>query len=113
MSKPDKDQVIAKFTAAYEAANGKAPIIEAKGGWYSVDGGKNMRLAALDELANELSGGAAEEASSVESEEPAASAETAPAPTLSEKKPATGGFSVKSFWIEHLDEQKPGSTAPR
>jgi hypothetical protein len=37
MSKLDKDSVLAKFTAAYEAANGKAPTIEAKGGWYSVE----------------------------------------------------------------------------
>ena len=43
MSKLDKDAVIAKFTEAYTAANGKAPQIEAKGGWYSVDGSKNMR----------------------------------------------------------------------
>ena len=54
MSKLDKDSVIEKFTKAYEAANGKAPTIEAKGGWYSVDGGKNIRLAQLDEMASEF-----------------------------------------------------------
>ena len=56
MAALDKDQVIEKFTKAYTAQNGKAPTIEAKGGWYSVDGGKNMRLAALDELADSMGG---------------------------------------------------------
>lgn len=32
MSKLDKEDVIASFTAAYVAANGKEPHIEAKGG---------------------------------------------------------------------------------
>ncbi len=59
MSKLDKDEVIANFTAAYQAANGKEPQVEAKGGWYSVDGGKNVRLAALVDMTAELSGGAA------------------------------------------------------
>jgi hypothetical protein len=50
MAKQDKDAVIENFTQAYTKANGKAPSIEAKGGWYSVDGGKNMRLAQLEEM---------------------------------------------------------------
>ncbi|MDU0355289.1 hypothetical protein RS130_16480 [Paraglaciecola aquimarina] len=49
MTKLDKDQVIENFTEAYTKANGKAPTIEAKGGWYSVDGAKNVRLAELQE----------------------------------------------------------------
>ncbi|SEA41913.1 hypothetical protein [Alkalimonas amylolytica] len=51
MSKLDKDQVIAEFTAAYKAAFGKEPQLEQKPGWFSVDGGKNIRLAELSELA--------------------------------------------------------------
>ena len=113
MSKLDKEQVIAKFTEAYTAANGKAPEIEAAGGWYSVDGGKKMRLAALDEMANELAGGAA----------PAKQAEAAP---KAESKPATkakpaakakpkkaGSFSVKAYWIEQVEARNPGSRSPR
>ncbi|MFT4929402.1 MAG: hypothetical protein ACI8WB_005535 [Phenylobacterium sp.] len=57
MSKLDKDTVLADFTAAFEAANGKTPEIEAKGGWYSVDGGKNLRLAAIADMTVELAGG--------------------------------------------------------
>lgn len=41
MSKLDKDQVLADSTAAYQQAHGKKPTIEAKGGWYSVNGGKS------------------------------------------------------------------------
>ena len=59
MSKLDKDQVLADFTAAYQQAHGKKPKVEAKGGWYSVDGGKNVRLAQLAEEAETLAGGKA------------------------------------------------------
>lgn len=115
MSKLDKDQIIAKFTAAYEAANGKAPEIEAKGGWYSVDGGKNVRLAALDDMADELSGG--KTANVEEAKEEAAPVVEAPkaAPKKAAKKSsaAKASFSVKSYWIEQLDRDKPGSIAPR
>lgn len=50
MSKLDKEHVIAEFTAAYKAAFGKEPQLEQKPGWFSVDGGKNIRLAELAEL---------------------------------------------------------------
>lgn len=40
MANLDKDEVVAAFTEAYKKANGKAPSIESKSGWYSVDGGK-------------------------------------------------------------------------
>ena len=118
MSKLDKDEVIAKFTEAYTAANGKAPQIEAKGGWYSVDGGKNMRLAALAEMAEEMGSGSA----------PEVKAEAATAPKAAEKKAApkksapkkaapkkakSAGFSVKAFWAEQLAAKNPGSRLPR
>jgi hypothetical protein len=116
MSKLDKDQIIAKFTQAYTAANGKAPEIEAKGGWYSVDGGKNIRLAELDTMADEMTkpakASAAKKADkpAVKAEKPAAKvAKTAPKPA---KKVAakSSGFSVKTYWAEQVE---PGSRAPR
>ena len=130
MSKLDKDQVIAKFTEAYKAANGKEPQIEAKGGWYSVDGGKNMRLAALEEMAGELAGGAApaEKPAKAEkkAEKPAKAAKKADAPAKAEKKAAapkkkpaakkkakTEGFSVKAWWADQVEARNPGSRAPR
>ena len=39
MANLDKDEVVAAFTEAYKKVNGKAPSIESKSGWYSVDGG--------------------------------------------------------------------------
>ena len=115
MSKLDKDAVIAKFTEAYTAANGKAPQIEAKGGWYSVDGSKNMRLAALDEMANELSGSsapAAKEEVKAKKEPKKTAEKKAPAKKKS-AKPANSGFSVKDFWKNQVLAKLPGSKAPR
>ena len=115
MSKLDKDEVIAKFTEAYKAANGKEPQIEAKSGWYSVDGGKNIRLTQLVEMTEELAGGtasASEEKAAAPKKEKAAKAEKkAPAKKAAPK--AKGGFSVKAFWAEKITDSNPGSTLPR
>jgi len=112
MSKLDKEQVIAKFTKAFQEANGKEPQIEAKGGWYSVDGDKNIRLAQLDEMAEQLTNG---DASKTESAATEAAPKKEPAPKA--KTPKTSKkhskFTVKGYWIEQLDADKPGSTAPR
>ncbi|CCQ11672.1 hypothetical protein PALB_25730 [Pseudoalteromonas luteoviolacea B = ATCC 29581] len=59
MSKLDKTEVLSAFEAAYEAKNGKKPEIVAKSGWFSVDGGKNMRLADVAALTEELTSGSA------------------------------------------------------
>lgn len=127
MSKLDKDQVIAAFTEAYTAANGKAPAIEAKGGWYSVDGGKNMRLADLNAMIAELSSSkpakktkvaedkpkkAAEKPKKAAESKPAAEKKVAKAPKKAKKK-AKSDFSVKAFWAENILEQNSGSKLPR
>ncbi|MCV2885352.1 hypothetical protein OE749_11670 [Aestuariibacter sp. AA17] len=113
MSKLDKDQVIAKFTEAYKAANGKAPSIEAKGGWYSVDGGKNLRLAALDELADEMSKGKGK-AATKESKPATKSSPAKPkAKKPVTKKKAKGGFSVKEYWAEKIQAENTGARKPR
>ncbi|MBT0587211.1 hypothetical protein [Alteromonas oceanisediminis] len=109
MASLDKEQVIEKFTLAYTKANGKAPSIEAKGGWYSVDGGKNIRLAQLDELADELAG-----TNQATSKKSTAKPASKPAAKKS-KKPASskGNFSVKAFWNEQIKDQNSGSILPR
>lgn len=56
MSKLDKEQVLADFSAAYKKAHGKAPKVEDNNGWYSINGDKNVRLAEVAELTAELSG---------------------------------------------------------
>jgi membrane protein involved in colicin uptake len=118
MSKLDKDSVLAKFTAAYEAANGKAPTIEAKGGWYSVDGGKNIRLAQLDEMADGMGAPApkkADKPAKADKPKVAAKADKPKAPAKAKakaKKPASS-FSVKDFYTKQIQETNPGAKAPR
>ena len=124
MSKLDKDTVIDDFTQAYTKANGKAPTIEAKGGWYSVDGGKNVRLAQLEEMTSELGSAAkpAKKAAAKPKAEKPAKAEAAPKKVAAKKpapkkakakKPAKGGFSVKDFYTQQILDANPGAKAPR
>lgn len=127
MSKLDKEQVIEKFTAAYKAANGKAPELEAKGGWYSVDGGKNMRLAQLEELADSLSDGNKTKAPAAKAEKavekkaapakekakPAEKKAAAPAKAKKAKKAKSSDFSVKAMWAEQLSNKDHQCRLPR
>jgi hypothetical protein len=116
MSKLDKDSVLAKFTAAFEAANGKPPTIEAKGGWYSVDGGKNIRLAQLEEMADGM--GAEPAPTKAKTEKPVkeekvetSKAEIAKAPTKTKKSAVS--FSVKDSYTKQIQEINAGAKAPR
>lgn len=128
MSKLDKDSVLAKFTAAYEAANGKTPTIEAKGGWYSVDGGKNIRLAQLDEMADSMGAPApkkakaekpAKETKAAKAEKPKAAAKAekpkaaVKAPAKAKAKKTGSSFSVKDFYTKQIQEANSGAKAPR
>lgn len=108
MSKLDKDKVIADFTAAYEKANGKAPEIEAKGGWYSVDGGKNVRLAQLKEMGDSLNG---DSSSAAKTQKKAAPKKAAPKKSAAKK--SSTGFSVKSFWADKITDENTGAILPR
>jgi hypothetical protein len=119
MSKLDKDSVLEKFTNAYQSANGKAPDIEAKGGWYSVDGDKNVRLAQLDEMADEL--GASESGAAKPTAKKAATPvekkvsakANKPVAKKPKAKKSKGEFSVKDFYIQQIRDVNPGSKAPR
>ena len=119
MSKLEKDQVLEQFTAAYTKANGNAPTIEAKGGWYSIDGGKNMRLAQVAELTAELSQQKAEtkvEAKPSKAEaKPAAdsAAKTKVPKKVVKKTKAKSSFSVKAMWASQIQANNPGSQPPR
>lgn len=119
MSKLDKTEVLAAFEKAYEAANGKKPEIEAKSGWYSVDGGKNMRLADLAALTEELASGKAP-AESAPAKKPAAKkAKAAPAPAVAKDKEYTvlnqtgEGFTAEEYWIKVLAEKDHDTRLPR
>ncbi|MGQ4275778.1 hypothetical protein ACQ5ES_01800 [Pseudidiomarina sp. E22-M8] len=136
MSKLDKDQVIADFTAAYKKAHGKKPTIEASSGWYSVDGGKNMRLAQLAEEAKTLGGSSKPAAKSAS--KPAAKTEKKPTAKAAKKpaakKPAakkspakklaaeksiakksatSGGLTARELWREKLEQGSSLSRLPR
>ncbi|WP_409423359.1 hypothetical protein [Pseudoalteromonas sp. RW-H-Ap-1] len=119
MSKLDKTEVLSAFEAAYEAANGKKPEITTKPGWYSIDGGKNLRLADVAELTEELSSGkttpkAAEKA-------PAKKTKTKPAaPVKAQKKaPFTviteneEGYTAEELWIVILARKDHDCRLPR
>lgn len=110
MTNLDKDKVITEFTNAYTKVYGKAPSLEIKSGWYSVDGGKNVRLAQLQEMTASLSTTFNDKAkSAATTKTPKKSNTSGNAPTSPK---SSGGFSVKQFWAEKLT-QEPGSTLPR
>jgi hypothetical protein len=126
MSKLDKNEVLAAFEKAFEAANGKKPEIVAKSGWYSVDGGKNMRLADLAEQAGELASGKAPEAKADAPAKPAAkkaatkkvAKKAAPVSPTKQKeytvtKANEQGYTAEEFWIVKLAESDHDTRLPR
>lgn len=114
MSKLDKDQVIEAFTAAYKAANGKEPQIEAKGGWYSVDGGKNVRLGQIQEMTDSLGSAPAPKVEEKKEEKAAAPKKAAKKPAAKKAaKKADKSFSVKDYWKAKLAEKDPNLKTPR
>lgn len=112
MSKANKEQILEEFTQAYQKAHGKTPEIEAKSGWYTVDGGKNMRIGQLEEMTKELSGQTSSGAASKKAAaKPKTDSKSKPAKKQSKK--ASSGFSVKDYYAKKLQDDKPGSTLPR
>ncbi|RUO25605.1 hypothetical protein CWE09_02420 [Aliidiomarina minuta] len=110
MSKLDKEKVIEEFSAAYKKANGKAPKVEDSNGWFSVDDGKNIRLAQLDEWRQELEGSS--------SKKPATSSKAtkakAPASkTKSKGKSSASGVTAKQLWREKLAQDARDCRLPR
>lgn len=126
MSKLDKEKVLAEYTEAYKKANGKEPNIEASNGWYSVDGGKNVRLAQLAEDAKSLASGSNAAKPAKAESKPAAkkpAAKKAPAKKAAAKKPAasksassakaSGGLTAKELWQQKLEQKASDCRLPR
>ena len=121
MSKLDKDKVLAEYEEAYKKAHGKKPTIEASNGWYSVDGGKNVRLAQLAEEAKTLAGGKTAEkkapAKKTESKKPASKASTTKKPAAkkapAKKSAASGGLTAKELWRQKLEQDATECRLPR
>ncbi|GAA4880789.1 hypothetical protein GCM10023333_13740 [Ferrimonas pelagia] len=112
MSKLNKEEVIAQFTAAYLAKNGQEPTIEQKGSWFKVDGGKSVRLGDLAEMAAELAGEApAAPAAPAPKAEKKAAPKAKPAATAKTVvKSSKGGKTAKQLWAEKLGK---GNKLPR
>ncbi|SHG89534.1 hypothetical protein [Ferrimonas marina] len=118
MSKLNKEEVIAQFTAAYLAKNGKEPQIEQKGSWFKVDGGKSVRLGELAEMINELGGAeASAPAKQPEAAKPAdkpvakkAAAKQKPAKKKAVATSGNGGLTAKQLWAQKVGQ---GNRLPR
>jgi len=119
MSKLDKTEVLSAFEAAYEAANGKKPEITTKPGWYSIDGGKNLRLADVAELTEELSSGkttpkAAEKApvkkTKTKTAAPVKAQKKAPFSVVTENEE---GYTAEELWIVILARKDHDCRLPR
>ncbi len=124
MSKPDKEAVLKQFTTMYKRANGKAPKIEASNGWYSVDGGKNMRLTELETWAEELNSHTATTASKAKDKAPATKTKATPKSKSNKKsnnkksadrkkRTSNGGSSAAEVWRDYLQQQDGKSQLPR
>ena len=120
MSKLDKDQVLSAFTEAYKSVNGKEPQIEVKSGWYSIDGGKNVRLAAIEEMTATLTGGEVSEAAPIAEEKPKKAAKKKSA-TVAVKADRSVGYTVvkqgdglnpANFWLDYLSQLGSDSRTP-
>ncbi|EKE70933.1 hypothetical protein [Gallaecimonas xiamenensis] len=117
MATLDKDQVLADFTAAYHAKNGKNPEIEQKGSWYAIDGGKSVRLADIADMTAELTGGAAApKAEPKKAPAKAAPKAAAKAPAKASKPKVTasnGGLLPKAYWEDLLEQRNHHCRRPR
>ena len=112
MSTLDKTEVLASFEAAYEAANGKKPDITAKAGWYSVDGGKNMRLADLNDLIATFGSEPAPKASKTKTTKKANDvAPSTPDFTITQNNDE--GYTAEELWIVTLAEKDHDCRLPR
>ncbi|RUO81391.1 hypothetical protein CWI84_01135 [Idiomarina tyrosinivorans] len=132
MSKLDKEKVLAEYTEAYKKAHGKAPKIESSNGWYSVDGGKNVRLTALAEEAKSLSSGGNAKAEKPAAKKTTTKKETAaskkapakktaakkstakkPAAKTATVKKSSGGLTAKELWKQKLESDASACRLPR
>ncbi|RUO38429.1 hypothetical protein CWE13_01960 [Aliidiomarina shirensis] len=110
MSKLDKEQVLADFSAAYKKAHGKAPKVEDNNGWYSINGDKNIRLADVAELTAELSGKPAAKASA--KKETGKKAAAAKKDTAKDKTKGAAKSTAKSA-AKNSVKDKPKKAAPK
>lgn len=110
MSKLDKTAVLSAFESAYEAANGKKPEITTKPGWYSIDGGKNLRLADVAELTKKLTSGKTAKTKKTKVAAPAKAQKKTPFTVVTENE---DGYTAEEFWIVELARKEHDCRLPR
>ena len=110
MSKLDKTAVLSAFESAYEAANGKKPEITTKPGWYSIDGGKNLRLADVAELTKKLTSGKTAKTKKTKVAAPAKAQKKAPFTVVTENE---DGYTAEECWIVELARKEHDCRLPR
>lgn len=119
MSKLDKTEVLNAFAAAYQAANGKKPEITTKPGWYSIDGGKNLRLAEVAELTEQLTSGTKSDKPATKAPAKKTKTKVAPAKAAVKKAAFTittaneEGCTAEELWIVYLAEKDHDCRLPR
>ncbi|MCK7458449.1 hypothetical protein [Idiomarina aminovorans] len=121
MSNLDKEKVLAEYTEAYQKAHGKKPKIESSNGWYSVDGGKNVRLTQLADETKALgkekkAAPKKSETKSAEPKKPTAEKSRAKKPAAkksSAKKSSSGGLTAKELWKQKLENKGSDCRLPR
>jgi hypothetical protein len=110
MSKLDKTAVLSAFEVAYETANGKKPEITTKPGWYSIDGGKNMRLADVAELTKKLSSGKTTKTKKAKVPAAAKAQKNAAFTVVSKND---DGYTAEELWIVELAKKDHDCRLPR
>lgn len=110
MSDLDKEAVLDEFTAEYKKAHGKKPKVEDSNGWYSVDGGKNLRLAQLDEWTQDLKNGKVNAAEEDTGKKDSAKAGKSSTAKKSAKKPAKKSASKATTSKQTKSTPKKGAT---
>ena len=113
MSELDKDKVLEDFSKAYKASNGKKPTIDANNGWYSVNDGKNMRLAELDAWTKELEKESAKKAPTDTQKKTTKGAQKASTEKVKNKAPKAENKAPKSGPKNATKQSAPQASKPQ
>ncbi len=107
MSKPTKEEVISALESALTDKQDSAVIIEQKGSWYKIDGGKSLRFSELESMLAEMNGKAAPTAATeaklvAKTTQSMAAAKKSPATKKADSGNAGSGKTPKALWREKL-----------
>ncbi|NRD73795.1 hypothetical protein HQQ94_11210 [Shewanella sp. VB17] len=105
MSKLTKEEVISALESALATKENRTVMIEQKGSWYNIDGGKSLRFNELESMLDALSGKqTAPKPASKKKVTPIAKTTKSKTPTT-KKTHVNGGKKPKEFWRDKLAGQ--------